>query len=65
MKSEFLEKKIFFSSLVEHLHECNHLSIADEDKAIRQYNCLIENKGFLGKAQKFSIQDDRLDDFYA
>ena len=32
---------------------------------MRQYNSLIENKGFLKEAKKFSIQDDRLDDFYA
>ena len=50
---------------MEYLHECNHLSTADGDKAIRQYNSLIENKGFLKKAKKFSIQDNRLDGFYA
>ena len=63
LKPEFTKKR--FSSLVKHLHECNHLSSADGDKATKQYNSLIENKGFLEEAKKFSIQDDRLDDFYA
>ena len=63
LKPEFMKKR--FSLLVEYLHECNHLPTADGDKAIGQYNSLIENKGFLKRAKKFSIQDNRLDDFYA
>ena len=62
LKPEFMKKKF---SLQELLQECNHLSTADGDKSTRQYNSLIENKGFLEEAKKFSIQDDRLDGFYA
>ena len=39
LKPEFMKKRL--SSLLEHLHECNYLSTADEDKATRQYNSLI------------------------
>lgn len=62
LKPEFMKKNF---SLQELLQECNHLSTADGDKSTRQYNSLIENKGFLEEAKKFSIQDDRLDGFYA
>ena len=41
------------------------MSTADGDKATIQYNSLIENKNFLEETKMFSIQDDRLDDFYA
>ena len=39
-------------------------SVMGTRQATRQYNSLIENKGFMEEAKKFSIQDDRLDDFY-
>ena len=61
LKPEFMKKRF---SLQELLQECNHLSTADGYKSTRQYNSLIENKGFLEEAKKFSIQDDRLDGFY-
>ena len=41
------------------------MSTADGDKATIQYNSLIENKNFLEETKMFSIQDGRLDDFYA
>ena len=34
-------------------------------QATRQYSSLIENKDFMEEAKKFSIQDNRLDEFYA
>ena len=54
-----------FSTLVEPLHEDQHISSTAADKALKQYNNLISNQDFLSEAKKFDINNDRVDDFYS
>ena len=58
-----LEKR--FTKLLEILCEHRWMSTAEAEKAQKQYSCLLSNNCFKGKAAKFDIYSDRVDDFWA
>ena len=54
-----------FSKLMDTLIDLGHVSSESADKAKRQYSKLIDNKDLISEAKKFSINSDRIDEFYA
>ena len=63
MKAEVLKNR--FNLPVLFLHDYCWISTAAAYNAEKQYNTLIKNADFLTEAKKFSINDDRVDAFYA
>ena len=54
-----------FEKLALELHDDKWISVAQAERALKQYKTLIKNKDFISEAKKFDIREDRVDEFYS